>query len=193
MELIGIFFIACSLLVLAGVAKAVRPDDTARALVLLLPGRISRVLSFSLTRRATRIGALIEAALGACALVFPRPVTAALVAVSYTLFLITVVYAWRRGGPLSTCGCFGRPDTPPTALHLVLNVIFVATAVSVAVRPPHFTALSSLLENQPWDGAPLLLASGVGVWLAYLALSPLASLEAVRRLVDRPQRKALST
>jgi hypothetical protein len=193
MELIGVFFIACGLLVLGGVAKAVRPDDTARALVLLLPGRISRVLSFTLTRRVIRIGALMEAALGACALVFPRPITAALVALSYTVFLFTVVYARRRGGPLSTCGCFGRPDTPPTALHVVLNVIFVATAVSVAVRPPQFTALTSLLENQPWDGAPLLLASGVGVWLAYLALSPLASLEAVRRLVDRPQRKALST
>jgi hypothetical protein len=193
MELIGVFFIACGLLVLAGVAKAARPDDTARALVLLFPGRTSRVPSFSLTRRAIRIGALMEAALGACALVFPRPVTAALVAVSYTLFLFTVVYARRRGGPLSTCGCFGRPDTPPTALHVVLNVIFVVTAVSVAVRPPQFTALTSLLENQPWDGAPLLLASGVGIWLAYLALSPLASLEAVRRLVDRPQRKALST
>jgi hypothetical protein len=193
MELIGVFFIACGLLVLAGVAKAVRPDDTARALVLLLPGRISRVLSFAWTRRAIRIGALMEAALGACALVFPGSITAALVAVSYTVFLFTVVYARRRGGPLSTCGCFGRPDTPPTALHVVLNVVFVATAVSVSVRPPHFTALTSLLENQPWDGAPLLLASGVGVWLAYLALSPLASLEAVRRLVDRPQREALST
>jgi methylamine utilization protein MauE len=193
MELIGVFFIACGLLVLAGVAKAVRPDDTARALVLLLPGSISRVLSFTLTRRAIRIGALMEAVLGACALVFPRPITAALVALSYTVFLFTVVYARRRGGPLSTCGCFGRPDTPPTALHVVLNVIFVATAVSVSVGPPQFTALTSLLEHQPWDGAPLLLASGVGVWLAYLALSPLASLEAVRRLVDRPQRKALST
>jgi hypothetical protein len=193
MELIGIFFIACGLLVPAGVGKAVRPDDTARALVLLLPGRMSRVPSFNMTRRAIRIGALIEAALGACALVFPRPVTAALVAVSYTVFLCTVAYARRLGGPLSTCGCFGRPDTPPTGLHLVLNVIFVATAVSVAVRPPHFTMVTSLLENQPWDGAPLLLASGVGIWLSYLALSPLGSLEAARRLVDRPQRKALST
>ena len=38
----------------------------------------------------------------------------------------------------------------------------------------------------------LLLASGVGVWLAYLALSPLAALEAARRLVGRPKREALS-
>lgn len=191
MELIGVFFIACGLLVLAGVSKAVRPDDTARALVLLVPGGTSRTLSFNMARQTVRIGALTEAALGAFALLFPRPVTAALIAVSYVLFVCMVVFARRNGGPLSTCGCFGRPDTPATGLHVVLNVVFVATAVAVAVQSPHFTALASLLTNQPWDGVPLLLASGVGVWLAYLAMSPLATLEAARRLTQ-PDRKAVN-
>jgi hypothetical protein len=185
MELIGVFFIACGLLVLAGGAKAVRPDDTARALVLLIPSRTSEVPSFSLTRQAVRIGALLEVALGACALAFPRPVTAALVAASYALFLCTVLYARRRGGSISTCGCFGRPDTPPTALHVVLNLVFIATAVTVALRPPSLTAVTSLLNHQPWNGVPLLFASGVGVWLAYLALSPLATLESARRLLGQ--------
>jgi hypothetical protein len=193
MELIGIFFIACGLLVLAGVAKAIRPDDTARALVQLVPRKTSRIPSLNLTRRTVRIGALVEAALGVCALLFPRPVTAALVAISYTLFVCTVVYARRHDGPLSTCGCFGRPDTPATGLHVVLNVAFVATALVVALHPPHFTTLASLLTDQPWNGAPLLLASGVGVWLSYLALSPLTALEAARRLAGRPQREAWTT
>ena len=192
MELIGIFFIACGLLVLAGVAKTVRPDDTARALLLLVPGRASRALSFNVTRQVVRIGALVEAALGACALFFPRSLTAVPIAISYALFICIVVYARRHGGPLSTCGCFGRPDTPATGLHAVLNVVFVAAAVAVALHPPHFTALASLLTNQPWDGVPLLLTSGIGVWLAYLALSPLAALEAARRLVRQPQQEALS-
>lgn len=191
MELIGIFFVGCGLLVLAGVAKAVRPDDTARALI-LLPGSNARIPSFSLTRQAVRIGALLEAGLGVCALLFPRTVTAALVAVSYALFACITAYARTHGGALSTCGCFGRPDTPSTGLHVALNVVFVATAVALATRPPHYTALVSLLENQPWDGVPLLLASGVGVWLAYLALSPLAALEAAHRLVGGPKREALS-
>lgn len=191
MELIGIFFVGCGLLVLAGVAKAVRPDDTARALI-LLPGSNARIPSFSLTRQAVRIGALLEAGLGVCALLFPRTVTAALVGVSYALFACITAYARTHGGALSTCGCFGRPDTPSTGLHVALNVVFVATAVALATRPPHYTALVSLLENQPWDGVPLLLASGVGVWLAYLALSPLAALEAAHRLVGGPKREALS-
>jgi hypothetical protein len=193
MELIGIFFVGCGLLVLAGVAKAVRPNDTARALILLLPGSSPRVASFNLTRQAVRIGALLEAGVGMCALLFPRTMTAALVAVSYTLFACITAYARTRGGALSTCGCFGRPDTPSTGLHVVLNVVFVSTAVALAMQPPHYTALVSLLENQPWDGVPLLLASGVGVWLAYLALSPLAALEAAHRLVGGPKRESLST
>ena len=192
MELIGIFFIGCGLLVLAGVAKALRPDNTARALVLLVSGRVWRVPSFSIMRQTIRVGALLEAALGTCALLFPRPLTAALVAVSYTLFVCAVVYARRHEGPLSTCGCFSRPDTPATRLHVVLNIAFVATATAVALQPPLFTGLLSLLTNQPWSGVPLLIVSGVGVWLSYLALSPLAALEAARLLARRPREEALS-
>jgi hypothetical protein len=72
-------------------------------------------------------------------------------------------------------------------------MVFVATGVAVALQPPHFTELTSLLQHQPWDGVPLLLASGVGIWLAYLALSPLAALEAARRLVGGVEREVLST
>jgi hypothetical protein len=190
MELIGLFFIASGLLVLAGIAKSVRPDDTARALVLLVSDRTLPSLSFYFARHFVRIGSFVEAALGVLAVLFPRPVTAALVAISYSLFVCTLLYARRHESPLSTCGCFGRPDTPATGLHVVLNVVFVATTVAVALRPPHLATLASLLKNQPWDGGPLLLASGLGVWLSYLALSPLATLAAARR---PPQQRALNT
>jgi len=132
----------------------------------------------------------MEAALGIAALLFPRPVTAALVATSYALFFCVVAFVRRIGGSLATCGCFGRPDTPATGLHLLLNVVFVAGAVAVALRPPDVTGLVSLLGRQPWSGAPLLVAAVVGIWLSYLALSPLSVLEAARRLVPPPQRKA---
>lgn len=193
MELIGIYFVACGLLTMAGVAKAVRPADTARALVQLVPGGVPRSPSLNFMRQAVRIGAVVEAAVGICALLFPRPVTAALVAVSYTLFVCIAAYAMKHGGALSTCGCFGRPDTPATGLHVVLNVVLAASAVAFALHPPRSTAFTSLITNQPWDGIPLLLASGVGVWLTYLALSPLAALEATRRLVGPRHQKAAST
>jgi hypothetical protein len=190
MELIGIYFIACGLLMLAGGAKAVRPDDIARALVLLVPNGFAKVTSFGVARQAVRVGALVEAALGAFALLFPQPLTASLVAISYLLFVCVVTYVWKRGGSLSTCGCFGRPDTPATGLHIFLNLVFLVAAVAVALRPPHLTELASLLQHQPWSGVPLLLAAVVGTWLGYLALSALSSLEAARRLVGQSYRKA---
>lgn len=193
MELIGIFFVACGLLVIAGVAKALRPDDTARALVQLFPRTPSRPPTLSLMRQVIRIGAVVEAVVGTLALLFPTPLPAALVAASYAAFVCTVAYARTRGGPLSTCGCFGRPDTPATGFHVVLNVVFLATAVAVIARPPRFSNLESLLAHQPWIGAPLLLACSAGVWFAYLALSPLAALEAARRLTGRHDSRALSS
>jgi hypothetical protein len=152
MELIGLFLIAAGLLCIAGVAKAVRPGDTALAMAALVPGRPP----LRLLRWVVRAGALAEAALGVVALAFPRPATAALVALSYFAFFAVVAYARWRGGPLATCGCFGRPDTPPTALHLLIDLALAAAATAVAV-------------------------GAVGLWLTALALSALAVLTATRQ------------
>jgi hypothetical protein len=178
MELIGLFLVAAGLLCVAGVGKAMRPDDTARALAPFLPGppplRVMRLV--------VRVGALVEAAIGALAIVFPRPVTAGLVALSYLCFLAVVALARRRGGPLATCGCFGRPDTPPTALHLVIDGALAAVAVVVAFDAPQQGTLATQLAHQPWSGVPLLFVSAVGLWLTALALSALAALTAARHL-----------
>ena len=175
MELIGLYLIAAGLLVVAGIAKAARPDDTARALGALLPS----APALPLLRRVVRVGALAEAALGAVALAFPRPATAGLVAASYLCFFGVVAYARRRGGPLATCGCFGRPDTPPTALHLVIDLVLAAAAV--AAGAPSGGTLVTQLAHQPWAGLPLVFVSAVGLWLTALALSALAALTAARR------------
>ena len=177
MELIGLYLIASGLLCMAGVAKAARPDDTARAMATLVPGPPP----FSLMRGIVRVGALAEAALGAVAIAFPRPATAALVALSYVGFFAVVTYAHRRGRPLATCGCFGRPDTPPTALHLILDLALAAAAAAVAVGAPRHGTLVTQLARQPWAGFPLLFVSAVGLWLTALALSSLAALTAARR------------
>lgn len=191
MELIGVYLVACGLLVAAGAAKALRPADTARAVVLLVPDWVPLSRSLRVTRSAVRVGALAEATLGAVALLFPRPLTAALVAASYALFVCVVAYAVHRGGALATCGCFGRPVTPATRLHVAVNVVLFAAAALVALRPPDVTSLFALLDHQPWLGLPLLFVSGVGVWVTYLALSPLAALEGARRLVQRPSPRAV--
>jgi hypothetical protein len=178
MELIGLYLIAAGLLCVAGVAKAAHPDDTALAMAALIPGRLPLRLVCSIVRA----GALAEAALGAVAIVFPRPLTAGLVALSYVVFSAVVVYARMRGGPLATCGCFGRPDTPPTALHLVIDLSLATVATTVALSAPAQSTLALQLAHQPWAGVPLLFVSAVGLWLTTLALSALGALTAARRV-----------
>ncbi len=182
MELIGVYLIAAGLLVAAGAGKAARPDDTARAMVALVPGKPS----FRLVRWSVRVGALAEAALGLAAIAFPRPATAALVALSYLCFFGVVAFTRRRGGPLATCGCFGRPDTPPTGLHLIIDLGLAAAALAVAADAPGHGTLGTLLAHQPGAGIPLLFVSAVGLWLTALALSALAALAGARRLA-RPR------
>ena len=181
MELIGLYLIAAGLLVAAGAAKAARPDDTARAVAALLPGSVP----FGLLRWTVRVGAVAEAALGAVAVALPRPLTAGLVALSYVCFAGVVAYARRRGGALATCGCFGRPDTPPTALHLVIDLGLAGAASLLAAGAPAHGTLVTQLAGQPWAGFPLLFVSAAGLWLTALALSALAALTAARR-VARP-------
>jgi len=182
-ELIGLYLIASGLLVAAGAAKAIRPDDTARALAALWPG--SRAPSHALFRLSIRAGAGAEIVIGVVALALPGPVTAAAVALSYALFACVVAYARARGGPLTACGCFGRLDTPATRLHVAIDLLLAGSAAVVA-GTARSGSLASLLAHQPWAGMPLLFVSAAGLWLTVLALSALATLEGARRLVRSP-------
>lgn len=177
MELIGLYLVACGLLVAAGAAKALRPDDTARALAaaLPLPQRTARTL--------VRAGSLAETALGVTALILPRPGWAGLVALSYLAFAGFVAYARSTGGAIASCGCFGTPDTPATAVHVVVNAALALSASAVALSAPSAT-LVTLLAHQPGHGLPLMAVSALAGWLAYLAVSVLAGLQASRALTD---------
>ncbi len=173
MELIGVYFVACGLLVTAGLAKALRPDDTARALAGLLS------LSPRVLRVAVRTGSSAEALLGAIALAVPRSETAWLVAGSYLGFAAVITVLRRRGGAIASCGCFGTPDTPATGVHVVIDLVLALSAVWIAVDGPT-GSLGSLLGTQPFDGLPLLAASGLCAWLTFLAISTLSQVEAAR-------------
>jgi hypothetical protein len=176
MELIGIYLVACVLLVAAGTAKAVRPADTARALAALTR------LPVAVVRPAVRVGSVVEATLGCIAFLSPRVVPAALVALSFAAFAVVVALARHQGGAIASCGCFGTPDTPATLLHVVVNIGLAVAAASVA-RAGSTAPILSVLARQPGRGLPLLAASAVGAWLTYLAISVMAELQAARRIV----------
>jgi hypothetical protein len=183
--LFGVYLAGCALLVVAGAAKAIRPVDTARALHEALPlvrlGRMAHLV---------RMAAAVECALGVAGLILPWPPIAAAVALSYAAFAGFVFIAYRRGGPLATCGCFGTPDTPPTVVHVVINLGLAASAIVVAASGRSGSVLDAL-RGQPWHGIPLVAVSAVCAWLIVLALSPLARLGAARRLVA-PSREGAS-
>jgi hypothetical protein len=187
-ELIGPYLIGCVLLVGAGASKAVRPADTARALLPLVPARLRPVVAFGALRTAVRVLAAIEVAVGAVGLLVPRPLTAALVAASYVAFAGAVAYARAHGGALASCGCFGTPDTPATSLHVVIDLVLGAAAVAVAVRAPTTGWLVTVVARQPLHGLPLAVLTAVGAGVTYLALSGLARLHAVRLAMATPTR-----
>lgn len=113
------------LLLAAGGAKVVDPSRTAGALA---------ALGVPAGPAVVRVGAAVEAVLGAVALVVGGRITAALVGVSFAAFGLFVVVALRSGRPIGTCGCFGRADTPPRPSHVVVDGVFaVAGMIGAAV------------------------------------------------------------
>lgn len=172
--LAGPFAIAASLLALGGASKAARPSDTAHALELFgLPG--SRLL--------VRAGGAAELVIGVGALVYGLRPFAVLVAVSYAAFAAFVALALRRGAPISSCGCFGKADTPPSVVHIAVNVAAALVAVGFAIDP--VGGITDVMADQPLVGVPFLLLVAVGVYLTFLTLTLLP-----RTLAALPNRES---
>ena len=164
--LAGPFAIACLLLVAGGCAKTLRPGDTANAL---------RAVGFRCGARATRAvvraGGAVEAVVGTAALLTGRWWLAALVALSYCLFVAFVVRALRSGQPISSCGCFGKTDTPPSRVHVVLDTALAGVASAAAIAGG--VALPHVLSEQPLGGVPFCFLALLGCCLVFTAFSAL--------------------
>lgn len=159
---IGPFAIGAALLVVGGIAKALRPGDTTIAL---------HLVGVPVPLVVVRIGGALEAGLGGWALLGASRLAAALVATSYLGFFAFVAVARVRRLPISSCGCFGRLDTPPHAVHLVLDAAAVAAAVAVAIDPGD--GLRRVLDDQPASGVPYALLLVVGTVTALVAMTAL--------------------
>ncbi len=135
---LGPFLAAAALLVLAGLPKLADPASLVLAL-----------RSVGLPARPALGRALAAAEIGrrGLALAAPGRLSGALVVVAYLAFTAFVVVALSRGGVLASCGCFGRPDTPPTRSHLVVTAVLAAAGAAVAWAPP--ASLWSALGDQP--------------------------------------------
>jgi hypothetical protein len=162
--IVGLVYLAGALLALGGVAKVARPAPTAGALrALHLPGPLVGV----------RVLGAAEIILGVAAIVTGARPLLGLVALAYLAFAAFVAAAMRAGTDIQSCGCFGTVDTPPSLVHLVLNLFLAAVTLAAAIGG--VPTLATVLADQPWAGAPLVLLVVVGVYLAYqlLTLLPL--------------------
>ncbi|MET0920532.1 MAG: MauE/DoxX family redox-associated membrane protein, partial [Acidimicrobiia bacterium] len=164
---------AALLLVVGGLAKVRSPGDTARAL---------HAVGIRAPFWAVRGGAALECAVGLGLLLVASPVFAALAALSYLAFTAFVVQALRVHSPLSTCGCFGAIDTPPSRVHVVIDVLVAISAATVAVVGTD-VSLPTVLPDQPMAGVPFLMLVAIGTGLVFLAFSSLPrTLAAVREM-----------
>jgi hypothetical protein len=166
-SLAGPFFAFALLLVVAGAMKALRPGTAVLAL---------RSVGAPVPPVAVRAGGAFEAVLGVCAILVGGRLCALAVGASYAAFAVFVVVAMRRGGVVSSCGCFGRADTPPTPTHIAINL--GAAAVSLGAAFGVAPSLASVLATQPLAGLPFLLITAVCGWFGYLIF---AVLPTVRR------------
>jgi hypothetical protein len=175
--LAGPFAIAAALLVVGGALKAVDPADSAHALA---------VLGLPRARLLVRAGGVVEVAVGVGALLVGGPVFAVLMAVSYTAFAGFVLVALHAGRPISSCGCFGKIDTPPSMVHVVIDLAAAVVGLVVAVAGDP-VALGKVLAAQPLAGVPFVLLVVVGMYAVFLAFTALPRTLAAARLL-REQR-----
>ncbi len=166
----GPFFIACLLLGAAGLAKAVDPTMTVGAL---------RGIGLRLPNGAVRTLGGVEAALAFAAALTGDPALALLVAASYLGFTGFVAIAMLRHLPIGSCGCFGKVDTPPSGLHLLVNVGAVIASAGVAAGGGR--GIVTVLTHQPLAGIPFLVLGAVGAYAAFTALTILPTMVRIPR------------
>jgi hypothetical protein len=166
----GPFLAITALLVVAGVMKVYRPKYTAGAL---------RTAGLPSNNGLVRLLGISEIGAGVIALATGAPFWALASALFYLGFALFVIHALRSGSPISSCGCFGSPDTPPNVGHVVLDLAAFALALVVAANP--VGSWVGLPGVDVWTAAAFLLFSGATVYLLYAIVNVLPQRSAVSR------------
>ena len=172
---LGSLDLAAALLVLAAGAGKLRAPAPATAMLRrALPGR----LRFAARPGAVRVAGLVEFAVAGAVVLSGTRVALALLAAAYLGFLAISIRAVAAGASTS-CGCFGRSDTPVGTAHLVLNGLALAVVLAGVARPPG--AWGGLLHHAALPGAIGLAQAALLAALGYLAITAAPALAAERR------------
>jgi hypothetical protein len=166
--------VAATLLVAAGAMKVVDPVNTVGAL---------RRAGLPVHPLVVRVGGGVEVAIGVVAVLTGAALPALLVAASYAAFTGFVVVALVRHLPIGSCGCFGKTDTPPSVLHVVVNGGAIVSAVAVALGPGG--GIGDVLADQPLLGLPFLALVAIATYAAFIALTLVPQLRALEAPTSR--------
>jgi hypothetical protein len=159
--------VASALLMTAGAPKVISPVNTVGAL---------RSVDLRVSPVSVRVFGAAESLLGLATLVSGASALAALVALSYAAFSVFLVVALRSGGAVSSCGCVGRADTPPTRSHLAVTLSLTLTsALAAALGADGLSTIGWSVTTVTTLGF-VALASWL-VWLVFTALPHLSPKE----------------
>jgi len=155
----GVFLVGASLLVVSGISKMIRPLATVRAMKnLRLPA------SIGLSRFLGALEAVIGVSSAVTGWVVPC-IGSALLYLGFTGFVLLSMAVGERG---VSCGCFGDIDTPPSWMHVVLNILFAGAGVAVAAQGSG--GLIHEFRNSPMNGLVLVGVVTVGTYVAIVSL-----------------------
>lgn len=167
----GLVISFMALLALAGTYKLADPTSTAGALRAAgLPGSVSLV----------RVLGAAEISVGVVGIVWGGPYSSLAGVALYAGFLVFVLEALRRRLPISSCGCLGATETPPTMAHVLVNTAAVITLLIGAFSP--IGTLGGILEVPLSEAAAFVVFVVASVYLLQAVLTVLPLHRAVRRV-----------
>jgi len=141
------FYAAASLLlVFAGIAKLLYPRPAAD---------LMGALGFPAGAWFARLAGGAEVALGVVVLAVSGPAPAMAAAGVYFLFALVALLALNRG--LSSCGCFGQVDSPPSRIHVIGNLFFATVCVLAAGAGTSPLVWVGTVADQPAGAVALVL------------------------------------
>jgi hypothetical protein len=161
-----VFLVAAELLVWSGVAKLLRPEATVAAL---------RALRLPAGRWWARTLGTVELATGVLCLAVPSRVLALLLSGLYLAFAGFIVGSLTGVIRTTDCGCFGSGGSPPSWLHLGMNLVAAAAGFGVAFMPP-MPDPARFVAATPIQGAVLVVGLATAGYLAVMVATKLPDL-----------------
>jgi hypothetical protein len=154
--------VSCAaLLVVSGIPKIRRPAATIAAL--------RSVGATWVGANTVRTLSLVEVAAGVVAVVAGGPWADGAVAILYAGFTIFLIRALAT--PAASCGCTARDDTPPTAAHLAMTMVFCLGACA-AVAAGGRTGVVDLWQGGRQSEVVVVLGFALIVtWLGHAILT----------------------